>query len=300
VTRPVRLDPEAASNQDPVSGPAPPAPCRGGRDAGVDLVTVARPVPALLPGPGWAVVACVPVAAPGPVPTVVALAVPRRPRLGRAGVVMTMAARARGGLCLPGQRRGGDEPGHEQGSHGGGQHRRQMKTEAHVLPLPACPNDPRADTGGPRSGPLRPRPYIGATFAEAQPSAVSGRTRRTGRRLPSGFLPCPTIPGRSPAILAATTTPGQVGERRLACGSAHEDESGSRPGRGASVAGRAGVGARVWSPYSAARPDRVSRLVMAGAVGLSRWTLSIGISTPERLGAASLGQAPPQWPPYTV
>lgn len=160
-TRRARLDPEAASNHYLVSGPALPAPCRGGRDAGVDLVPVARSVPALLPGPGWAVVACVLVATPGPIPTVVALAAPRRPRPGRADVVMTMA-RARGGLCLPRQRRGGDEPSHEQGSHGGGQHGRQLKAETHVLPLPAWPNDPRGDTGGPRSG----RCVLGRTLGQ--------------------------------------------------------------------------------------------------------------------------------------
>ena len=61
-----------------------------------------------------------------------------------------------------------------------------------------------------------------------------------------------------------------------------------------------GVGQRSGRPTARPRPDRVSKLVMAWAVCLRRWSFSIGISTPECLVAASLGQAPSQWPPYTV
>jgi hypothetical protein len=162
--------------------------------------------------------------APRLIPAVVAFAVPLLPRPGvGADLVVTVAARARRRLGLPGHCRGSDEPGQQHGSRGRRQHRRQMKAEPHVVPFRAAEPRTRRHRVDRGSGPLSPAALQWGNVRRSTSFGDSRRTRpnrsapRRRQRLAAtrAALPrCQEIQpasgarqGRTASSAAASTTP---------------------------------------------------------------------------------------------
>jgi hypothetical protein len=188
--------------------PVPAAPYLGGLGAGGER----------------AAVACVVGSAPWLIPVVVAFAVPLLPRPGvGADLVVTVAARARRRLGLPGHRRGSDEPGQEHGSCGDRQRRRQLQAEPHVVPSPRGRTTDAATPGGSW---IRTAVSSGPTLGELPP-------QHKLRRFPAD----PTEPV---GAKAATAAGGSQAPLPLPQAAASNSASGRRAGSDGIVRGRMG------------------------------------------------------------